>query len=269
MLKSEEHMSDVRHRMPASGKRLACLMLLSLFSLLFAGCRQDMQDQPRYEVYESSRFFRDGLSSRPLVEGTVPRGYLHDDSLLYTGKTRSAPLATQNSGASGQGAGQSRQAAENSTPQHGTAQSNPTTTMASGVNAQQAGGTTGEADSTLFPFPVTEQVLERGQERYQIFCAVCHGMTGDGDGMIVRRGYRKPPSYYTPELRIAPVGHFFDVVTNGWGAMPNYAQQIPATDRWAIIAYIRALQATRPQSASPAQGATLPQQQPAQTGGQR
>ena len=88
---------------------------------------------------------------------------------------------------------------------------------------------------TLFPFPVTQQVLERGQERYQIFCAVCHGLTGDGDGMVVRRGFRKPSSYYDTRLRSAPVGHFFDVMTNGWGAMPSYAQQIPATDRWAII----------------------------------
>ncbi len=255
MSKSEKKLSAVSYQPSASFKRLAVLMLLCLSSLLFEGCRQDMQDQPRYKAYRASTFFRDGLSSRPLVEGTVPRGYLRDDALLYTGKTSGNQSAAQGRM---EGAG-----AQTS----GTVQSNPTVNAAAGSQAQ-AGGAQGEADSTLFPFPITQQVLERGQERYEIFCSVCHGMTGDGDGMVVRRGYRKPPSYYTGQLRNAPVGHYFDVITNGWGAMPNYAQQIPATDRWAIIAYIRALQATRPQAADET-GASVPQQQPAQTGGRR
>ena len=97
-------------------------------------------------------------------------------------------------------------------------------------------------DVDKFPFPITQEILDRGQERFQIFCSVCHGMTGKADGMIVRRGFRKPPSYHEQRLREAPVGHFFDVVTNGWGAMPSYASQVPVQDRWAIIAYIRALQ---------------------------
>jgi mono/diheme cytochrome c family protein len=93
---------------------------------------------------------------------------------------------------------------------------------------------------------VTAEVVTRGQERYQIFCAMCHGATGAGDGMVVRRGYKQPPSYYTESLRSAPVGHFFDVMTNGWGSMPAYAQQVPVQDRWAIAAYIRALQLSHP-----------------------
>ena len=99
-------------------------------------------------------------------------------------------------------------------------------------------------DATEFPFPVTAEVMARGRERYDIFCAPCHDRTGRGNGMVVRRGYRQPSSYHIDRLRQAPVGHFFDVMTNGFGAMPDYRGQIPARDRWAIIAYIRALQAS-------------------------
>ena len=84
--------------------------------------------------------------------------------------------------------------------------------------------------------------MARGQERFDIYCSPCHGRTGEGDGMVVRRGYRRPPSFHEDRLRDAPVGHFFDVITNGFGAMPDYAAQITAADRWAIVAYIRALQ---------------------------
>jgi mono/diheme cytochrome c family protein len=124
-----------------------------------------------------------------------------------------------------------------------------------GNTANQAGGAMAQGDPNdveTFPFPVTEELVNRGQERYRIFCAMCHGETGYGDGMIVRRGFRKPPSYHTPELRAARVGHLFDVITNGWGSMPNYSAQIPARDRWAIIAYLRALQLSQ------AGGATEP-----------
>ncbi len=97
-------------------------------------------------------------------------------------------------------------------------------------------------DATVFPFAVDEKVMARGRERYDIYCSPCHGRTGAGDGMIVRRGYRPPPSLHVDRLRVAPVGHFFDVMTTGFGAMPDYAAQIRAADRWAIVAYIRALQ---------------------------
>ena len=146
-----------------------------------------MHDQPKYIPLRQSAFFADERSARPLVTGTVARGQLREDTLLYTGKVDGA-------------------------------------------------------DATMFPFAVDERTLRRGQERYDIFCAPCHARTGEGDGMIVRRGYRRPPSYHDDRLRSAAVGHFFDVITNGFGAMPDYAAQITAEDRWAIAAYIRVLQ---------------------------
>ena len=92
------------------------------------------------------------------------------------------------------------------------------------------------------PFPVTREVLDRGEERYDIFCSPCHDRVGTGDGIVVRRGYTRPPSFHIDRLREAPAGHFFEVMTQGFGAMPNYAAQVPVRDRWAISAYIRALQ---------------------------
>ncbi len=94
----------------------------------------------------------------------------------------------------------------------------------------------------FMPFPATEQVLARGRERFNVYCSPCHSRLGDGNGMIVQRGYKRPPSYHIDRLRKAPLGYFFDVMTNGFGAMPDYAAQISVQDRWAIAAYIRALQ---------------------------
>jgi mono/diheme cytochrome c family protein len=93
-----------------------------------------------------------------------------------------------------------------------------------------------------FPFPVTKEVIERGQQRFNAFCTPCHSRLGNGDGMIVRRGFRRPPSYHTDRLRTVPHGYIFDVITNGFGAMQDYSAQIQPRDRWAIVAYIRALQ---------------------------
>ncbi|MFN8005614.1 MAG: cytochrome c [Terriglobia bacterium] len=151
------------------------------------GCRQDMHDQPKYKPLAPSSFFSDGRSARPLVPGTVARGFLHDQPDLYQGKV----------------------------------------------------------DGKLvdkIPYPVTIEFLKRGQERYNIFCSPCHDRVGNGQGMVVRRGFRAPPSYHMDRLRQAPVGYFFDVITNGFGAMQDYAVQVPVPDRWAIAAYIRALQ---------------------------
>jgi mono/diheme cytochrome c family protein len=97
-------------------------------------------------------------------------------------------------------------------------------------------------DAVRFPFRVDARVMARGRERFDIYCSPCHGRTGMGDGMVVRRGYRHPPAFDIDRLRQAPVGHFFDVMTNGFGAMPDYAAQVTVSDRWAIAAYIRALQ---------------------------
>jgi mono/diheme cytochrome c family protein len=104
------------------------------------------------------------------------------------------------------------------------------------INGQVADG---------FPFPITKEILDRGHERYDIYCGQCHGRVGDGNGMIPSRGYRRPPSFHTETLRTRPTGHYFDVMTNGFGAMPPYRTMVSPRDRWAIAAYIRALQLSR------------------------
>jgi len=98
------------------------------------------------------------------------------------------------------------------------------------------------AQAETFPFEVTADVLERGRERYEIFCTPCHDQIGTGNGIVVQRGFRRPSSFHVAGLRTAPPGHFYDVMTNGFGVMPSYAAQVPVEDRWAIVAYIRALQ---------------------------
>lgn len=100
-------------------------------------------------------------------------------------------------------------------------------------------------DSNAFPLPATKELLQRGQERYNIFCTPCHGIQGDGQGMIAMRGMKHPPSYHQERLRAEPNGYIYDVVTNGFGAMYGYSSQIPPRDRWAIVAYVRALQLSR------------------------
>jgi Cytochrome c. len=103
-------------------------------------------------------------------------------------------------------------------------------------------GKDGDDPVTTFPFPITPAVLARGQQRFNIYCSPCHARTGTGLGMVVQRGYKHPPSYHTDRLRAAAVGYFYDVITNGFGAMSDYAAQIQPEDRWAIVAYIRVLQ---------------------------
>ena len=123
-------------------------------------------------------------------------------------------------------------------------------------------GKINNADGDGFPFAVTAQVMNRGQERFNIYCSPCHGRRGDGNGMIPSRGLRHPPSFHTEALRNAKTGHFFDVMTNGFGAMPPYNVQVPVNDRWAIIAYIRALQLSQNGTVN-----DLPPAQRAQLGG--
>jgi mono/diheme cytochrome c family protein len=168
-----------------------------------------MQDQPRLKAFKKSVFFSNEMGSRQPVPGTVARGYLREDKGLYTGK---------------------KDEVSTEAPQ--------TTTDAAGNVLI----TTFPNDIDYFPVPVTKELLDRGEDRFKIYCSVCHGPLGMGDGMIVRRGFSKPPSYHDDRLRNAPVGHFFDVATNGSGKMNGYASQIPVADRWAIVAYIRALQ---------------------------
>jgi mono/diheme cytochrome c family protein len=147
-------------------------------------------------------------------------------------------------------------------------------------------GKIGTNPGDYMPFPVTEEVLARGRERYDIYCAPCHSRVGDGNGAVPARGFpRKPPSYHIERLRKAPIGYFFDTMTNGFGIMSDYAAQIPARDRWCIAAYIKALQLSQnatmaevpagqavpsipPRFELPGSGATLPvpapQPEPAQ-----
>lgn len=147
-----------------------------------------MHNQPKYIPLRPSEFFADGRSERPLIDGTVARGHLDDDTAFYQGKGPDGKFVNE------------------------------------------------------FPFTVTKQVIQRGQSRFNVYCSPCHDRLGNGDGMIVRRGYRKPPSYHIDRLRSVPNGYIYDVITNGFGAMPDYAAQIPPSDRWAIVAYVRALQ---------------------------
>ncbi|MGC1969292.1 MAG: cytochrome c [Candidatus Acidiferrales bacterium] len=167
--------------------RLAGVALLAATAMLLSGCRMDMHIQPKYLPYDPTTFFDDGRSERQPVPGTVARGHLRLDELLYTGK-------------------------EN------------------GV------------ESNRFPFPITHEDLERGRQRFNIYCTPCHDYTGSGRGVIVLRGFPPPPSYHIDRLRQAPVGHFFDVMTNGFGSMYSYASRIDPEDRWRIAAYIRVLQ---------------------------
>jgi hypothetical protein len=196
-----------------------CTLTLCALALLLAGCRQDMHNQPKYRPLRSSDFFADGQASRPLVAGTVARGDLREDWRFYTGKIS-------------KGAGPASVS--------GTVSQPPDARAVSGTSGQPVQRLRGYLE--VFPFPITPQVLDRGQDRYNAFCTPCHDRVGTGQGMVVRRGYRRPPSFHIDRLREAPVGYFFDVITNGFGAMPDYAAQIPPQDRWAIIAFLRALQ---------------------------
>jgi len=108
--------------------------------------------------------------------------------------------------------------------------------------------------ANVFPFAITRADMDRGEERFNIYCSPCHGRTGEGNGMVVQRGYRRPPSFHIDRLRQADPGHFFDVMTNGFGAMPDYKVQIAPRDRWAIVAYIRALQLSQHAAAADVPG---------------
>ncbi len=154
---------------------------------LAAGCRQDMHDAPRYDPLRESATAPGTSSAQPFVDGTIARGQLREDELLYTGKVN-------------------------------------------GTEADQ------------FPFPITRADLDRGEQRFNIYCSPCHGRTGEGNGMVVQRGFQLAANYHTDRLRTAPAGHFFDVISNGFGAMLSYKEQIPVEDRWRIVAYIRVLQ---------------------------
>lgn len=164
------------------------LLLLMFVVLSVTGCTMNLRDQPRKATFQTSEFFADGRSARPLVENTVARGHLDTDTHFYTGQLE-----------------------------------------------------TGEFADT-FPMEITREVLERGQERYTVFCSPCHGIVGNGQGMIVQRGLKQPNSFHDETVAEQPVGYYFNAITNGFGQMYSYASRVPPEDRWAIVAYIRALQ---------------------------
>jgi cytochrome c553 len=172
-------------------------MLAAVFAL--AGCRQDMQNQPKFIPLRSNDFFADQRSGRNPIRGTVPRLGKDDPVDMEQLEPASYYLT----------------------------------------------GKRGAAYGDELPFPLTHAVMDRGQERYNIYCAPCHARVGDGNGMIVQRGFKHPPSFHQQRLRNAPVGYFYEIISNGLGAMPDYASQIKPEDRWDIAAYIRALQGSQ------------------------
>jgi mono/diheme cytochrome c family protein len=166
------------------------LIALALLPIAAAGCRRDMQDQPRTKPLRPSRFFADERSARPVPAGTIARDELNDTDVVHTGLANSV-------------------------------------------------------FTTQFPVPITKKLLVRGQQRYNIYCTPCHGFLGDGNGMIAKRGFKWPANLHSDRLRNAPPGYLFQVISNGYGAMPAYRHQIEPNDRWAILAYVRALQLSR------------------------
>ena len=155
----------------------------------------NMLSQPRYNAYDESELFIDGMSERPLVSGVVPRPADSSPGIPYV------------------------------------------TVRAPGPAEYPV-----VATSEKIPVPITRELLLRGMENYNIYCSMCHGLNGAGDGMIVQRGFYPPPSYHIPRLRNSPDSHFFNVITNGYGTMFSYSERVAPADRWAIVAYIRALQ---------------------------
>lgn len=215
MLRNSNLHSAISNKPVLPGRKSFYLLLTAYCLLLASACgvRFDMQDQPRYKYYKKSEFFPDNRASRDLPEGTVPRGQLHENKAFYTGKVDNPDpnaVATTTTDASG----------------------NTVITSFPNMIAK-------------IPVPVTKELVDRGQDRFNIFCIVCHGALGNGDGMIVRRGFPHPPTYHDDRLRNAPDGHFFDVMTNGFGRMNSYADKLTPADRWAVVSYIRALQAAQ------------------------
>src|SRR5690348_13049885 len=202
----------------------ARVAMLACVALALAGCEHgmhEMYDQPKYKPLVPSPLFANGNASRPQVPGTVPRsaGALAGTSSGRLGRVTLTREAEPVTGVDAQGK-----------------------PLAQGGPAAQPGYSN--------PLPVTPQLLERGQQRFDIYCAPCHSRAGDGDGMIAERGFPHPPSYHTDALRNAPDSHFYDVITQGYGAMFPYADRISPHDRWAIVAYIRALQLSQHAPAS-------------------
>jgi len=196
------------------------LLVTSVLAALFAGCQQKMAEQPSYETFEPCEFFENGSTAQAPPDGTVARGHLRTDLALYTGRIPPEQ---------GPSADASQPADKAIIPVN-----------AEELLAAEAARFAGTVDE--FPLPVTRDFVEHGRNRFMIYCVVCHDALGTGRGKIVERGYTRPPSYHIARLRAAPVGYLFRVISEGYGAMPSYGAQIDARDRWAIVAYVKALQ---------------------------
>jgi len=198
------------------GLLAARLLVFAFATLALTGCERgmhEMYDQPKYKPLTSSPLWANGNSSRPQVPGTQPysAGALAGVSSGRTDRVALVPLAGPVSGVD-----------------------------ANGKPLAQTGAAASPGYAN--PLPITPTLLSRGQQRFDIYCAPCHSRAGDGDGMIAERGFPHPPSYHTAALRNAPDSHFYKVISNGYGVMYPYADRISPHDRWAIVAYIRALQ---------------------------
>ncbi len=190
-------------------------MLAALVSLSFvAGCRVEMYDQPRMKSLRGSEFYPDSQSARPYIKGTVARNPVWTNRNSSFAEATGGRLGTVTVPGDSADAYASRLAAD--------------------------GGTYDKNGS--IPIPVNRALILRGQDRFNIYCSPCHGRLGNGDGMIVQRGFPKPQTYHSDRLRAMPDGYFYDVITNGFGRMYSYASRVVPEDRWAIVAYIRALQ---------------------------
>jgi mono/diheme cytochrome c family protein len=190
---------DLRKQTGRGMARVSALAGMGIL-LLAAGCRQDMQNQPKLIPQRGSDMFADHRGARPQVLNTVARGQLNEDSYFYTG-------------------------------------------VVEGANGYRE-------ERNEVPYPVTLGVLERGQERFNVYCTPCHSRVGNGLGEIVQRGY-KPAGNLHDQVRMAqPLSHYFYVMTHGYGAMPDYSAQLPPADRWAVAAYIRALQLSQAATAA-------------------
>jgi mono/diheme cytochrome c family protein len=212
---------------------LSRLSLVLAVAFVAGGCRQDMHDQPRYETYE------DGAGRVP-VEGTVARGALG----TMPGATPAAAGAATSTAAATPAPGATPAAGV--TTQAGATPPVEATPRAGATPRAVATGTPRPLSAqTEFPMAITPGVLARGESRYNINCAPCHSKLGDGNGMIVQRGFKKPPSYHEERLRNSPVGYFVDVMTNGFGAMASYSDKLSIEDRWNVAAYIRVLQVSQ------------------------
>jgi mono/diheme cytochrome c family protein len=177
------------------------IMLFVTSGILLTGCMQErpsklppihlnpnMDDQPKYQSYEESKFYADKSAMRMPIEGTIARGKLNDNTVYFEGKNQNGSFVKK------------------------------------------------------LPMPMTKELLEHGQKRYNIFCAPCHGQTGFGQGIVVKKGFLPAPSFHLDRLRQVEDGYIFDVITNGIRNMPSYKYQVPVADRWAIVSFVRALQ---------------------------